>query len=359
MGQDRSKISLLMDTGLTKNITILPELEALIRPLGDEEFEQLEANIVDQGCRDSLMIWKTEKGVINNSDDSTVLNILVDGHNRYKICLKNNIDYEVTLGKFSSLDQVKDWMILNQLGRRNITPEEQSYLRGKLYNARKEHKGRYDRLPADQIAQLPVNILLDKAPDDQMPEKPLPNPVSSDTSKDMPVKKGKSSTGKDKKNTALELAEQFQVGERTIRNDGEFASGLDKLSNSLRNQVLGRKTKVFKADLIKLADLPDLEKPIETVTELKKYISVEESSALPVNTNSSNAVPAAERLGGNTTKNKQGRHSYTNQVKTILKMVEGLQNREIPDKTTCDEILSVVDELRKNLTSLKSKLPWL
>lgn len=327
MGQDRSKISLLIDTRLTKNITILPELEALIRPLREEEFMQLEANIVEQGCRDSLLIWKTEKGIIDHSSDATPVNILVDGHNRYKICLKNNIDFDVSLGTFSTLDQVKDWMILNQLGRRNITPEEQSYLRGKLYNTRKEQKGRYDRMAADQIAELPAD------------------------------NKAK------KKNTALDLAEQFQVGERTIRNDGDFAAGLDKLANTLKNEVLGRKTKVSKADIIKLADLPEIEKSITTTEELQTYLSMEKGTpSLPQQPNNPTTLlttPSPNELIPDNTAEKQPKSSkrYAKQVKTISEQIQRLQNRDLLNKDTCEELLLVVDDLRKRLTNLKAVLP--
>ena len=34
----------------------------------------------------------------------------------------------------------KEWIIKNQLGRRNLTEQEASYYRGKLYSARKQHQ---------------------------------------------------------------------------------------------------------------------------------------------------------------------------------------------------------------------------
>jgi hypothetical protein len=54
----------------------------------------------------------------------------VDGHNRYEICKKNGISFSVQLMSFGSLQQVKEYMIDLQLGRRNLTPEQVSYFRG-------------------------------------------------------------------------------------------------------------------------------------------------------------------------------------------------------------------------------------
>ena len=47
---------------------------------------------------------------------------IVDGHNRYSICKKHNIEYVVgTLG-YETKDEVMEWMLDIQLGRRNLSP---------------------------------------------------------------------------------------------------------------------------------------------------------------------------------------------------------------------------------------------
>ena len=56
------------------SIQIDKEFEALIPRLTDEEFSQLEKNVIEDGCRDALVLWE---------------DILVDGHNRYRICQKH------------------------------------------------------------------------------------------------------------------------------------------------------------------------------------------------------------------------------------------------------------------------------
>jgi DNA modification methylase len=92
---------------------ILKELEILIPPLTSEEFKQLERNILEEGIRDPLVTWN---------------GILVDGHNRYRIATEYDIDFETVEKEFPDMNAVKEWMVNNQLGRRNL-PE---FVRGEL-----------------------------------------------------------------------------------------------------------------------------------------------------------------------------------------------------------------------------------
>lgn len=88
-----------------QNITIDTEFKNLIPPLTDEEYAGLEQSIVEEGCRDALITWN---------------GILIDGHNRYEICTRHNIPFETVQKDFASREDVKLWMIGNQLARRNI-----------------------------------------------------------------------------------------------------------------------------------------------------------------------------------------------------------------------------------------------
>lgn len=82
------------------------EFANLIPPLTHEEYSGLEASIIAEGCRDALICW----------DD-----ILVDGHNRYKICSEHNISFNVIQREFASRNEVLLWIMRNQLSRRNLT----------------------------------------------------------------------------------------------------------------------------------------------------------------------------------------------------------------------------------------------
>ena len=69
-------------------IKIDPEFKSLLAPLSPEEYNQLQANIEADGCREPLVIWKGE-------------DILVDGHNRLEIC--NELGDYVTMKLFEEL----------------------------------------------------------------------------------------------------------------------------------------------------------------------------------------------------------------------------------------------------------------
>ncbi len=98
------------------------EFKTLIPPLGASEREQLESNLLAEGCRDPLVVWKGH-------------NILLDGHNRYDLCTQHGIDFKIVEKVLPDRDAARDWLIRNQLGRRNLTPEAVSYFRGMLYEA--------------------------------------------------------------------------------------------------------------------------------------------------------------------------------------------------------------------------------
>ena len=95
------------------SIEIKEVFKNLIPPLTDEEFAQLENNIIKEGCRDSLVVWN---------------NILIDGHNRYEICTKHNIPFTTVAKHFNSQDEAEEWIIKNQFGRRNLTLFQRSEL---------------------------------------------------------------------------------------------------------------------------------------------------------------------------------------------------------------------------------------
>jgi len=92
---------------------ILQELESLIPPLSNEEFKQLERNILEEGIREPLITWN---------------GILIDGHNRYRIAREHDINYETLEKEFDNINRVKEWMIHNQFGRRNLSNYQRSVL---------------------------------------------------------------------------------------------------------------------------------------------------------------------------------------------------------------------------------------
>ncbi|WP_228059893.1 hypothetical protein [Plectonema radiosum] len=190
-------------------LTIDPEFKNLIPPLSTEEKSQLEANLKEFGCLDPLIVWQHH-------------NILLDGHNRYEICAREHILYKVVEIEIASREAAICWIANNQLGRRNITPEVGSYLRGK----------RYLNLKGDRNHNLKQN-----SPNGN-------NFLSVDV--------------------AQSLAKEYKVTDRTIRNDAQFTNALDTLAQSLgeelKHSILARNSGLTKKDILSLAKVVDQER---------------------------------------------------------------------------------------------------
>jgi hypothetical protein len=104
-----------------------PEFHSLIPLLTDDERIQLEENIKAEGCRDALVVWE---------------GILLDGHNRLEICERLGLPYKTTTIELPSREAAADWIDRNQLGRRNLTPDQMRLLRGRRYNRAKKTIGK-------------------------------------------------------------------------------------------------------------------------------------------------------------------------------------------------------------------------
>lgn len=199
-------------------IDILEEFKAFIIPLNNEEFRLLEQNILKIGCKDPLIVW--QKGGKH---------ILIDGHHRFQICKHHKISYEVKILNFSSKDEVKEWMIDNQLGRRNLAPFQSSYYRGLKYLNLKNRRGGYEKV----------------------------------------LNKGSN------RNTAQSLAKKFNVSESTIKRDAILTQAVENISvhsNSLKNKILKGDIKLTKNELLKLSKQKPLLKKIEGEVDLRNYI---------------------------------------------------------------------------------------
>ena len=128
------------------NLKIDPEFQSQIPPLTDDEFKQLEENILKEGkLLSPLIVWN---------------NILVDGHNRYEIVQEHpEISFSTMPLPFESREEVLAWICKNQLGRRNLTPEQKYYLMGKQYEAEKAAHGG-DRKSSDaKSSSLKANLI--------------------------------------------------------------------------------------------------------------------------------------------------------------------------------------------------------
>lgn len=109
-------------------LKIDPEFADQIPPLTEEEYQQLEANILSDGeVINPIIIWN---------------GVIVDGHNRFRILEQHpEIPYRTFEKKFSDRSEVIAWICKNQLGRRNLTPVQRKYLIGKQYETEKSTHG--------------------------------------------------------------------------------------------------------------------------------------------------------------------------------------------------------------------------
>lgn len=103
-------------------LKIKQEFKSLIRPLHHRDYEALEQNIKQNGCREPIITWR---------------GYILDGHNRYEICRKNNIRYSTQDMNFPSEADAIVWLCTNQLQRHDIAFETRKYLIGTLYEYEK------------------------------------------------------------------------------------------------------------------------------------------------------------------------------------------------------------------------------
>jgi|LDZT01.1.fsa_nt_gi ParB-like chromosome segregation protein Spo0J len=176
----------------------------MIPPLSQEEFKQLERNIIEYGCTDPLIIWDGH-------------DIILDGHNRYRICSDLGIDFETRSIKLETREDAEIWIINRQMGRRSLTESQKSYLRGLRYNIEKKAAHR-------------------------------------------PEKGGQS----DHLKTSEQIAEELKVSPRTVRRDAEYAAAIDSLRDDAEPDfvagILREEIKLNKGDVKKLAGKPVQEK---------------------------------------------------------------------------------------------------
>ena len=114
------------------DLVVDKEFDELLPVLSPDELDQLEQSI--------LTYEEPESGRY----------IIIDGHNRYRILRKNNLSCEywnikvITEKDLKTRDDVKRWMLNQQLGRRNLTDAERYEIVQKFQDIFKE-KGKKNR----------------------------------------------------------------------------------------------------------------------------------------------------------------------------------------------------------------------
>ena len=302
------------------NLKIDPEFQSQIPPLTNDEFKQLEENILKEGKLISpLIVWN---------------NTLVDGHNRYALLQKHPEIYFSTMPlRFENREEAIAWICRNQLGRRNLSPEQKRYLLGKQYEAEKK---------AAKIFRGNQYTLAKKsggAHDD--------NHHSG-------------------KKTCDRIAEENGVSKDTVIRASKYMKGVEiaeELIPGLKQSILSGQTKVSKADMHRLAKAayndraqtlqdilhpelkveptPDADGVIRVpgkapVMPFRKFESVYDSDAYP----------------------EDVRYEYValEELTTRFRISFNYQLEQMPDNAQRDVILEIIHKHKDYLTSLEAAL---
>jgi len=195
-----------------------PEFRDLIPPLSPSEYEELEKSILSEGCRESIYTWN---------------NYIIDGHNRYEICIKHGLEPPVSPMSFESRAEVIIWICSVQLARRNVTEPIRRYLIGKRYEAEKLI-GAHNASGCNQYSH---------------PEKE----VRYQSDAEAPV-------NNDIVRTRDRLGKEYNLASATVYRYGEYAKTIDKIkehSPNVAKKILNESARVTTRQLISLATKTD------------------------------------------------------------------------------------------------------
>ena len=196
---------------LLATLKIEPEFRDKIPPLTEAEFQQLRENIMEAGeVYEPIRVWN---------------GVVVDGHNRLKV-IEEHPEIKWSAREMDFVDKwaAFDWMYRNQLGRRNLTDEQRTYMIGKMYEARKNSHGN--------------------------------NAERGEDGKYLSAQNGH--LGERRVRQDEVIGKELGIGHNTVRRAEKFAKGVDTLkqvSQEAADKVLMGKSKATKAQISTLGDL--------------------------------------------------------------------------------------------------------
>ena len=217
---------------MSLHLTIDPEFQGTIPPLQEEELKQLEENILTDGVViNPLIVWN---------------GVIVDGHNRYRILQKHpEIQFTTYEKEFSDRYAAIAWICKNQLGRRNLTPQQFKYLVGQRYEAEKQSHGgdrKSSRKSTDKICPL----------------------ISSHQ-------------------TRATIAREANVSEGFVQNAASYAKGVDAAEEAvpgIKQEILSGSIKPTEKAVAAIAKAPPEERPA-LVQQLRQAKETEKQEEKP------------------------------------------------------------------------------
>jgi len=266
-----------------KKLKIDPEFRDKIPALTEAEYEQLRENILSDGeVYEPIVTWN---------------DIIVDGHNRWRIICENwellENKYRVKPMDFADKWAAFEWMYKKQLGRRNLTEEQKTYMIGKMYEARKKSLGGNRGNQYTKVASAQNGHMANEG-----------------------------------KRTAEAIAEEVGVGKETVKRSEKFSKGIDALREKnpeAADTVLRGNSGATKAEIAEL--------PTKTEREIQKV--------------------AQDILSGNIKKNREPREKPNKEnLEAISKIVEDMYNPDSVPEFTLEFLLSDIQANGENYIQL-------
>ena len=280
-------------------LKIDPEFEKLIPALTDEEFNQLRENIIEKDeVINPILTWQ---------------GVIVDGHNRWKIIQDNpGIPYKTYEMIFLDRYEAKDWIIKNQIGRRNLNQEQKLRLIGQMQENRKHKesfKGNQYTVKIGEVQNEP-----DRKP----------------------------------KSTAAKIAEEVGVSESTVKRAEKFSKGIDVLQEvapEAADKILKGGSGITKAEVMSVPKMEQRERE-EFVERVINPQPKEEKKSEPYKYTVNDLVKEIESNGWSFTKHLKDTlifrstlyanyndrlivRNAVNSVKQDLEIILGLLNKEM------------------------------
>ena len=204
-------------------LRIDPEFESRIPPLTDDEFKQLEENILADGVIiNPIIVWD---------------GVIIDGHNRFRIVEKHpHITFTTCEREFNDRHDALAWICKNQLGRRNLTFQQKKYLIGKQFEAEKQRQGTNNQYVQAKSEKCQLGTFQNSV------------------------------------DTAERIAQENGIGRRSVFRAEEFAKAVDiadEIEPGIRSEILAGKIKTTEKEVQALTKAPPEERPA-LVEELRK-----------------------------------------------------------------------------------------
>ena len=189
-------------------LKIDPDFKELIPRLNKEEYDKLEKSIIEEGCIEAICVWRE---------------YIIDGHNRYEICHKHDIIFEVKTVTLNSKEDAISWICSNVLRTRELPENVRRYLIGKRYGAERT-----------------VGVMN----------------ITGTNQYTIESMERKAHEGK----TATKIGNEYHVSPSTVNKYLQYAKAVDKLRVAYPeyiDRMLNENIKVSQDNLIELAKMPD------------------------------------------------------------------------------------------------------